>query len=124
MKETPSVMHMKYVNLCNFNVDIQMICGSSYKFRITVVMIVSLLVPFYTPFASAGNLTSQLTQWFVPLDLGKQLKIQCFNGSFVEFVSECTTPETCKSLLLLQNDTLGCIPSSQFDKNIDQLIYP
>jgi hypothetical protein len=67
--------------------------------------------------------TSQLTQWFVPLDLGKQLKIHC-NGSLVEFVSDCTSPTTCKALRLAGNDTLECIPDSPFKSTGEQVIFP
>ena len=45
-------------------------------------------VPSYTVFAYTQNLSSQVVELFVPLDLGNHLKIKCFNGSFVEFLSE------------------------------------
>ncbi|MDQ5870231.1 MAG: hypothetical protein M3530_10975 [Thermoproteota archaeon] len=82
------------------------------------------MIPSTTVSANTQNLSNQITQWFVPLDLGDHLKIQCLNGSLVEFVSECTSPHTCKALLLSGNDTLECIPSSKFDKTGDQLIFP
>jgi hypothetical protein len=63
--------------------------------------------------------STELTQWFVPLDLGKQLKIKC-NGSLVEFVSDCTSPANCKSLRLAGNDILECIP----DSTDEQVIFP
>jgi hypothetical protein len=63
--------------------------------------------------------STELTQWFVPLDLGKQLKIKC-NGSLVEFVSDCTSPANCKSLRLAGNDILECIP----DLTDEQVIFP
>ncbi len=110
--------------VCNFDAEsTRMITGNSFRLWIAFGMIV-FLVPSYIPFTYAQNLTSQLTQWFVPLDIGKQLKIQCFNGSFVEFVSDCNAPRMCKSLSLLRNDTLVCSPNSQFEKNGDQLIFP
>jgi hypothetical protein len=70
-----------------------------------------------------GQNASQLTQWFVPLNLGKQLKIQC-NGSLVEFVSDCTSPTNCRALRVVGNDTLECIPNSLFKSTDEQVIFP
>jgi hypothetical protein len=84
---------------------------------------VSLTLILPTISVHAQNMSSQLTQWFVPLDLGKQLKIQC-NGSLVEFVSDCTSPTNCQSLRLVGNDTLECIPDSQFKSTDEQVIFP
>jgi hypothetical protein len=67
--------------------------------------------------------TTQLTQWFVPLDLGKELKIKC-NGSLVDFVSDCTSPANCKSLRQAGNDMLECIPDSKFKNSDEQVIFP
>ena len=71
----------------------------------------------------AQSISSEVAQWFVPLDLGKQLKIKC-NGSLVDFVSDCTSPANCKSLELVGNDTLECIPDSQFQSTDEQVIFP
>jgi len=84
---------------------------------------VSLTLILLTISVHAQNMSSHLTQWFVPLDLGKQLKIQC-NGSLVEFVSDCTSPTNCQSLRLVGNDTLECIPDSQFKSTDEQVIFP
>ncbi len=63
------------------------------------------------------------SEWFVPLDLGKELKIKC-NGSLVDFVSDCTSPANCKSLRLAGNDILECVPDSKM-KNTDQhIVFP
>jgi len=71
----------------------------------------------------AQNISSKVAQWFVPLDLGKELKIKC-DGSLVEFVSECTSPANCKSLRLTGNDVLECIPDSKFKSTDEQVIFP
>ena len=67
----------------------------------------------------AQNNSTRLAQWFVPLDIGEQLKIKC-NGSLVEFVSDCSSPANCKSLRLAGNDILECIP----DSTDEQVIFP
>jgi hypothetical protein len=92
------------------------------RFNSIFWLVVALSLISDTISAHAQN-TSQLTQWFVPLDLSKQLKIQC-NGSLVEFVSDCTSPTTCKSLRLVGNDTLECIADSQFESTNEQVIFP
>jgi hypothetical protein len=87
-------------------------------FHVTVSLIMSIVVLSSAISIYAQNST-ELTQWFVPLDLGKQLKIKC-NGSLVEFVSDCTSPANCKSLRLAGNDILECIP----DSTDEQVIFP
>jgi hypothetical protein len=87
-------------------------------FHVTVSLIMSIVVLSSAISTYAQNST-ELTQWFVPLDLGKQLKIKC-NGSLVEFVSDCTSPANCKSLRLAGNDILECIP----DSTDEQVIFP
>lgn len=92
-------------------------------FCVTVSLITSLLILSLAASIYAESISSEVAQWFVPLDLGKQLKIKC-NGSLVDFVSDCTSPANCKSLRQAGNDVLECIPDSKF-KNIDeQLIFP
>jgi hypothetical protein len=91
-------------------------------FHVTVSLIMSIVVLSSAISIYAQNST-ELTQWFVPLDLGKQLKIKC-NGSLVEFVSDCTSPANCKSLRLAGNDILECIPDSKFKNTDEQLIFP
>jgi hypothetical protein len=85
---------------------------------ITSLLILSLSVSIY-----AQSISSEVAQWFVPLDLGKQLKIKC-NGSLVDFVSDCTSPANCKSLRQAGNDVLECIPDSKFKNTDEQLIFP
>ena len=89
----------------------------------SVSLITSFLVLSYTVPIHAQNISSQATQWFVPLDLGKQLKIRC-DGSLVDFVSDCNSPINCKSLKLAANDILECIPDSKFKNTDDQVIFP
>jgi hypothetical protein len=74
---------------------------------ITSVLTISPAVSIY-----AQTISSKVAQWFIPLDLGKQLKIKC-NGSLVDFVSDCTSPANCKSLRQAGNDILECIPDSK-----------
>jgi len=93
-------------------------------FWVAVCLVPSLLIPTYAVFTYAQNLSSRITQWFVPLDLGSNLKIKCFNGPVVEFVSECTSPNACQSLLSSNNNTLECIPSSKFGVTNEQHIPP
>jgi hypothetical protein len=58
--------------------------------------------------ASAQYTTnSQPAQGLEPLDIGNPLKIKCFSGSFVEFVSDCPIPNSCNSLRM-ENGTLIC----------------
>ncbi len=85
---------------------------------ITCFLIISPAVSIY-----AQSISSEVAQWLVPLDLGKELRIKC-DGSLVDFVSDCTSPANCKSLRQAENDVLECIPDSKF-KNIDeQVIFP
>ena len=88
-------------------------------FHVTVSLIMSIVVLSSAVSIYVQSNSTELTQWFVPLDLGKQLKIKC-NGSLVEFVSDCTSPASCKSLILTGNDILECIP----DSANDQVIFP
>ena len=91
-------------------------------FCVTVSLITSFLIISPAVSIYAQNISSEVAQWFVPLDLGKQLKIKC-NGSLVEFVSDCTSPTNCRSLRLVGNDTLECIPNSQFKSTDEQVIF-
>ncbi|HEX9319767.1 MAG TPA: hypothetical protein VF884_12610, partial [Nitrososphaeraceae archaeon] len=43
------------------------------------------------------------------------LRIQCFNGSLVEMLSDCPSNNACP-YMKMENNTLKCVPSSQ-DKN-------
>ena len=99
------------------------ISSSNVIFCVTVSFFTSFLI--LTPAVSiyAQSLTSEVAQWFVPLDLGKQLKIKC-NGSLVDFVSDCTSPANCKSLRQAGNDVLECIPDSKFKNTDDELTFP
>jgi hypothetical protein len=92
-------------------------------FCVTVSLITSFLILFPAVSIYAQSISSKVAQWFVPLDLGKQLKIKC-NGSLVDFVSDCTSPANCKSLRQAGNDTLECIPDSQFKSTDEQVIFP
>jgi hypothetical protein len=92
-------------------------------FCITVSLITSFLVLSPVLSIYAESVSSEVAQWFVPLDLGKQLKIKC-NGSLVDFVSDCTSPANCKSLRQAENDVLECIPDSKFKNTDEQLIFP
>ena len=92
-------------------------------FCVTVSLITSFLILFPAVSIYAQSISSKVAQWFVPLDLGNQLKIKC-NGSLVEFVSDCTSSTTCQSLRLVGNDTLECIPDSQFKCSDKQVIFP
>jgi hypothetical protein len=93
--------------------------SSNIIFHVTVSLILSIVVLSSAVSINAQSNSTELTQWFVPLDLGKQLKIKC-NGSLVEFVSDCTSPANCKSLRLAGNDILECIP----DSTDEQVIFP
>jgi hypothetical protein len=105
--------------------DNTMVHKSSHNiiFSVTIGLITCFL--FISPAVSiyAQSISSDVAQWFVPLDLGKQLKIRC-NGSLVEFVSDCTSPTTCRSLRLVGNDTLECIADSQSKSTGEQVIFP
>jgi hypothetical protein len=92
-------------------------------FCVTVSLITSLLILSLAVSIYAESISSEVAQWFVPLDLGKQLKIKC-NGSLVDFVSDCTSPANCKSLRQAGNDVLECIPDSKFKNTDEQLIFP
>ena len=72
------------------NGNFKMTRNYNYIFWVAVCMVPIFTVPSYTVFAYTQNLSSQVAQSFVPLDLGNHLKIKCFNGSFVEFLYECT----------------------------------
>jgi hypothetical protein len=90
---------------------------------VTVSLVTSVLIISPVGSIYAQSISTELAQWFVPLDLGKQLKIKC-NGSLVDFVSDCTSPANCKSLRQAGNDTLECIPDSQFKSTDEQVIFP
>ena len=86
---------------------------------ISCFLIISPAVSIY-----AQSISSEVAQWFVPLDLGKELKIKC-DGSLVDFVSDCTSPANCKSLRQAENDVLECVPDSIKLKNTDeQVTFP
>jgi hypothetical protein len=92
-------------------------------FFVPVSLIASFLI--FSPVGSIypQSISTELAQWFVPLDLGKQLKIKC-NGSLVDFVSDCTSPANCKSLRQAENDILECIPDSKLKDTDEQSIFP
>jgi hypothetical protein len=92
-------------------------------FHVTVSLIMSIFILSAAVSIYAQSNSTKLTQWFVPLDLGKQLKIKC-NGSLVEFVSDCISPGNCKSLRQTGNDILECIPDSNFKNSDEQMIFP
>jgi hypothetical protein len=92
-------------------------------FCVTVSLITSFLILFPVLSIYAESISNEIAQWFVPLDLGKELKIKC-NGSFVDFVSDCTSFANCKSLRQAGNDILECIPDSKFKNTDEQLIFP
>ena len=54
-------------------------------FCVTISLIISFLTLSPAVSIYAQSISSEVAQWFVPLDLGKQLKIKC-NGSLVDFV--------------------------------------
>ena len=93
-------------------------------FCVTVTLITSSFLTL-SPAVSiyAQSISSEASQWFVPLDLGKELKIKC-NGSLVDFVSDCTSPANCKSLRQAGNDVLECIPDSKFKNTDEPVIFP
>ena len=82
---------------------------------ITCFLIISPVLSIY-----AQSTSSEIAQWFIPLDLGKELKIKC-DGSLVDFVSDCTSPANCKSLRQAGNDILECVPDSKF-KSTDKQV--
>ena len=92
-------------------------------FCVTVSLFTSFFVLFPAVSIYAQSISSEVAQWFVPLDLGSQLKIKC-NGSLVDFVSDCTSPANCKSLRQAGNDILECIPDSKLKNTDEQLIFP
>src|SRR6476469_9320858 len=92
-------------------------------FCVTISLITSFLTLSPAVSIYAQSISSEVAQWFVPLDLGKQLKIKC-NGSLVDFVSDCTSPANCKSLRQAGNDIIACIPDSKSKSNSEQLIFP
>ena len=95
--------------------------SSNIVFCVTVTWITSLTLSPVSIYAQ--SISSEVAQWFVPLDLGKQLKIKC-NGSLVDFVSDCTSPANCKSLRQAGNDILECIPDSKSKNTDEQVIFP
>ena len=92
-------------------------------FCVTVSLITSLLILSLAVSIYAESISSEVAQWFVPLDLGKQLKIKC-NGSLVDFVSDCTSLANCKSLRQTGNDVLECVPDPKFKNTDEQVIFP
>src|SRR6185503_21154719 len=92
-------------------------------FSVNVGLLIIFLILSPTVSVHAQNISTELAQWFIPLDLGKELKIKC-NGSLVDFVSDCTSPANCKSLRQAGNDILECIPDSKFKNTDEQLIFP
>ena len=90
---------------------------------VAVSLITSILILFPALSIYAQSISNEVTQWFVPLDLGKELKIKC-NGSLVDFVSDCTSPANCKSLRLTENDVLECVPDSKFKNTDEEVIFP
>src|SRR6476469_8215140 len=92
-------------------------------FCVTVSLITSFLTLSPAVSIYAQSISSEVAQWFVPLDLGKHLKIKC-DGSLVDFVSDCTSPTNCKSLRQAGNDILECIPDSKSKNTDEQLIFP
>ena len=92
-------------------------------FCVTISLITSFLTLSSAASIYAQSISNEVAQWFVPLDLGKQLKIRC-NGSLVDFVSDCTSPANCKALRQAGNDILECIPDSKFKNTDEQLIFP
>ena len=90
---------------------------------VTVSLVTSVLILSPVGSIYAQSISTELAQWFVPLDLGKQLKIKC-NGSLVDFVSDCTSPANCKSLRQAGNDILECIPDSKVKNADEHMIFP
>jgi hypothetical protein len=90
---------------------------------VTVSLITSFLILSPVGSIYPQSISSEVAQWFVSLDLGKQLKIKC-NGSLVDFVSDCTSPANCKSLRQAENDILECIPESKLKDTDEQSIFP
>lgn len=73
-------------------------------------MTLFLILSLYSVAAAQQTKTNAIAYWLEPLDLGKQLKIQCSSGSLVEFVSDCPLTSSCNSLRM-DNDTLICTNS-------------
>ena len=96
---------------------------SSPIFFVTFNLITSFLILSSAVFIYAQSVSAELAQWFVPFDLGKQLKIKC-NVSLVDLVSDCASPANCKSLRQAGNDILECIPDSKFKNADEQVIFP
>jgi hypothetical protein len=92
-------------------------------FCVTVSLITSFLTISPAVSIYAQSISSEVAQWFVPLDLGKELKIKC-NESLVDFVSDCTSPANCTSLMQAENDVLECIPDPKFKNTDEQVIFP
>ena len=105
-----NTMTGKWYSMSSFNIII----------FVTVCLITSFLILSPVGSIHAKSISTEAAQWFVPLDLGKQLKIKC-NGSLVDFVSDCASPANCKTLRQAGNDILECIPDSKF-KNADELV--
>ena len=89
-------------------------------FYVAIDLIISFLTLSPAVSIYAQSISGEIAQWFVPLDLGRQLKIKC-DGSLVDFVSDCTSPTNCKSLRQIGNDILECIPNLNTEEN---LIFP
>ena len=92
-------------------------------FCVTISLITSFLTLSPAVSIYAQSISGEIAQWFVPLDLGRQLKIKC-DGSLVDFVSDCTSPANCKSLRQAGNDILECIPDSKSKNTDEQVIFP
>lgn len=75
-----------------------------------LLMSLFLILSLYSVAAAQQTKTNAITYWLEPLDLGKQLKIQCSSGSLVEFVADCPLTNSCKSLRM-ENNTLICTNS-------------
>jgi hypothetical protein len=80
-------------------------CIAGYIFTIIFYILITFSSSVY-----AQNVSGYISNWFEP-NLGNELKIRCFNGSLVEFVADCSSPSTCQSLRLLENDMLECVPT-------------
>jgi hypothetical protein len=76
-----------------------------------LLMSLFLILSLYSVAAAQQTKTNAITYWLEPLNLGKQLKIQCSSGSLVEFVADCPLTSSCNSLRM-ENDTLICTNSN------------
>lgn len=94
-------------------------CSKSIRnivFCVTASLITCFLIASPAVTIYAQSINSEVAQWLVPLDLGKELKIKC-NGSL-------TSPSNCKSLRQAGNDILECNPNSQSESADEQVIFP